>query len=391
VDDRDRSEAGSTPLVAIALPPTRAWPAIEACWAEGAAVLPLDPRAPAADRDRALGALRPTEVWDGDGRRPRADGVPVADRIAAVIGTSGTTGEPRGVELSHAALASAAASANTALAARTTDRWLCCLPLHGIAGLGVAVRARHAGLPVEIHDGFSVEAVGAAVAGGAGLLSLVPTQLTRLLDAGAPMDRAATILLGGGPIPPAVRQRARAAGVPVIATYGLTESAGGCVWDGYVLTDVQVAIGADDEILLAGPRLLDRYRLRPELTAATLVAGWLRTGDAGRLHDGRLEVLDRIKDLVVTGGVNVSPTEVERVLAGCPGVADVAVRGRPDPEWGERVVAYVVPIDPGAPPELADVRAFARDHLAAPKLPRELVVVAAVPRSAGGKVIRRLL
>jgi O-succinylbenzoic acid--CoA ligase len=382
----------AVPLVAITLTPTQAAPAVAACWEDGSAVLVLDPKAPAADRERVIGALRPTEVWEGDGRRPVGGGLPVAEGVAAVVTTSGTTGEPRGVELSHAALAAAARAVDAALDPGPDDRWLCCLPLHGIAGLAIAVRARQGGRAVEVHDGFSVDRVGAAVAGGAGLVSLVPTMLARLLDAGAPLAAARAVLLGGGPIPAALRARAEAAGVPVIATYGLTETGGGCVHDGRPLDGVRVAIGADDEILLAGPMLFERYRLRPELTEAARVDGWLRTGDAGRLHpDGRLEVVDRIKDLVVTGGVNVSPTEVERVLTACPGVADVAVRGRPDAEWGERVVAFVVPVDPQAPPVLADVRAWARDRLAAAKLPRELVLVDTVPRSPGGKVLRRLL
>jgi O-succinylbenzoic acid--CoA ligase len=400
VDPPDRSAADGAPrpgvaLVAVALPPTRAEPAIEACWAEGAAVLPLDPRAPAADRARTLAELRPTELWDGDGRRAVPDGVPVAEGVAAVVTTSGTTGEPRGVELTHAALAASARAVDAALAPGPHDRWLCCLPLNGIAGLAIVVRARLGERALEVHDGFSVERVAASVGGhggGPALVSLVPTMLARLLDADAPLDRARAVLLGGGPIPPELRARAEAAGIRVVATYGLTETGGGCVYDGWPLAGVEVGIGDEDEVRLAGPMLFDRYRLRPELTDVTLVDGWLRTGDAGRLgEDGRLAVVDRLKDLVVTGGVNVSPTEVERVLAACPGVADVAVRGRPDAEWGERVVAFVVPADPRHPPELADVRAWARDRLAAPKLPRELVVVAAVPRSPGGKVLRRLL
>jgi O-succinylbenzoic acid--CoA ligase len=393
LDHRARDAEPAVPLVALALPPAATVAALDACWEAGAAVLPLDPAAPPAERARALDAFRPTELWDAAGRRPLADGEPAPAGTAVVVATSGTTGEPRGVELSHSALHAAAAAVDTVVRAGPADRWLCCLPLHHVAGLAVVVRARWAGRPVEVHDGFDPERVAAALLAGATLLSLVPTMLGRLLDAGAPVERARLVLLGGGPIPPALRRRAERAGATVRATYGLSETGGGVVYDGWALPGVDVRTdGPEGEILLRGPMLFQGYRLRPELTAAAFVDGWLRTGDAGRLApDGRLEVVDRIKDLVVTGGVNVSPTEVERVLAGCPGVRDVAVGRRPDPEWGERVVAYVVPADPGAPPDLPGLRAHAARHLAAAKLPRELVVVDTLPRSPGGKVLRRLL
>jgi len=154
-----------------------------------------------------------------------------------------------------------------------------------------------------------------------------------------------------------------------------------------------VAVGPDDEILVRGDVVMRGYRLAPEETAAAFTAdGWLRTGDAGTVDaDGRLQVVDRLRDLIITGGVNVSPTEVERVLAAHPGVADVCVAGAADPDWGERVVAWVVPRDRARPPALADLRAFAAERLSAAKLPRQVVVVDAVPRTAGGKPRRRRL
>ncbi len=364
----------------------------------------LDPRAPQAEHERQIRAL---DV-----------GGPVDDGVALVVATSGTTGEPRGVELTHAALEAASRAVMSVLGCDGDDRWLCCLPVHGIAGLAILTRARFTGVPVEVHDGFSVEHVSARLMAGATLISLVPTTLIRLLDAGAPLHRARRVLLGGGPVPPGLRERAAHAGVEVIATYGLTETCGGCVYDERPLPGVEIALaptgatapapptGASEptppdddgaaprhEILLRGPMLMHGYRSRPDLTAAALDAhGWLHTGDAGRFTaDGRLEVVDRLKDLVVSGGVNVSPTEVERVLADTPGVKDVCVTGRPDPEWGERVVAHVVPVDPADPPTLAGLRAHARDRLAVAKLPRELELVATIPRTGGGKALRRLL
>jgi acyl-CoA synthetase (AMP-forming)/AMP-acid ligase II len=135
------------------------------------------------------------------------------------------------------------------------------------------------------------------------------------------------------------------------------------------------------------------YRMAPEETAGAFTAGgWLRTGDAGAIDaGGRLRVVDRLRDLIITGGVNVSPSEVEAVLAGHPDVADVCVTGSADAEWGERVVAHIVPRDPGAPPALEDLRAFAGGQLSAAKLPREVVIAGEIPRTAGGKPLRRLL
>ncbi len=384
-------------LVPLAIAPTQAAAAIDACWRNGDAVVLLDPRAPQAEVARQLEAL------DVDG--------PVADGVALVVATSGTTGEPRGVEITHAALEAASRAVDSVLGRDDADRWLCCLPVHGIAGLAILTRSRYTGVPVEVHDAFSIEAVSASLAAGANLISLVPTTLIRLLDAGAPLERARRVLLGGGPVPPGLRERARAAGVELITTYGLTETCGGCVYDGRPLPGVEIALapppvdradpahpwreGAalDHEILLRGPMLMRGYRSRPELTAAALDAdGWLHTGDAGCLTAaGRLQVVDRLKDLVVSGGVNVSPTEVERVLADTPGVKDVCVTGRADAEWGERVVAHVVPVDAADPPTLEGLRAHARERLAVAKLPRELVLVASIPRTGGGKVLRRLL
>jgi O-succinylbenzoic acid--CoA ligase len=228
----------------------------------------------------------------------------------------------------------------------------------------------------------------------------VPTMLGRLLDA-APDGAAGFhhILLGGGSIDPALLIRARDAGATVSTTYGMTETWGGIVHDGHPLPGVELrldgpAVDGVGEILVRAPMLMRAYRLWPEGTAAAVdAAGWYRTGDLGRFDGGsnRLRVVDRLGDLVNTGGVKVSPTEVERVLAAHPAVADVCVAGRPDPEWGQRVVAFIVAAPALDPPDLAGLRAFAREQLAPAKLPREVVVVPAIPRTGGGKPLRRLL
>lgn len=356
-------------LVPVRLPPVEAAAAIRAAW----------------DSTRPVAVLDPAATPE---RRERQDAAVAADRlvhfdVAAVVLTSGTAGEPRAVELTWRGMAFLARW----VPVEPGDGWLCCLPLHHVAGLAVVARAGATGVPLEVLDRFDVDAVRRSKAT---LVSLVPTQVRRLLAAGVDLSRFRTILVGGGPVPPDM-----AALPSVTTTYGLTETWGGVVHDGHPLPGVEVTLDDDDgEILVRTPTVMRGYRLDgPATSAAFTPDGHLRTGDVGRWTEGgRLEVLDRKKDLLITGGVNVSPTTVERVLLSHPEIADVCVAGAPDPEWGERVVAYVVP-DPGGgdPPTLQDLRAFARPHLAPPELPRQVVLVDEIPRTPGGKPLRRLL
>jgi O-succinylbenzoic acid--CoA ligase len=365
---------------------------VVAAWEAGEAVLPLDPGAPAAERKGLLAAARPTHLLDADGRSRLPGGEPAEAGVAAVVATSGTSDTPKVVELGADAIRWSAQATSAALEAGPGDRWLCCVPTSGVAGLAVLARAWHTGLPVEVHDRFDPAAV-ATAAGRATLVSLVPAMLRRLLAAGDEPARFRRVLLGGGPIPADLAAEAARRGVHLVRTYGLTETFGGMVHDGHPLDGAEVAVdGPEGEILVRGPMLFRRYRGDPERTAAALRDGWLRTGDLGRLGaDGRLTVLGRVDDMVISGGVNVHPDEVEAVLATHPAVAEVAVAGRPDPEWGQRVTAFVVPRDPASPPALAELRAFARERLAVAKAPRELVLVAALPRGPSGKLLRRLL
>jgi O-succinylbenzoic acid--CoA ligase len=389
------------PLTAVRLPVVETADAIRAAWDAGQAVLPLDPRAPAEEVRRALERFRPTHLLDGDGRHPVDGGLGVTSEVAAVVATSGTTGAPRGVELTWSGLRASATAVWDALHVGEGDTWLCCLPLHHVAGLAVVARAFVSGVPVVVVPGFDPALVAGA---GANLVSLVPTTLRRALDAGADVGMFRHILLGGAPVDEDLRGRAVAAGAGVVVSYGLTETWGGVVHDGHPLPGVGVRLGElpprsegplgpVGEVVLRGPMTMRGYRLDPEATAAVLDAdGWFRTGDAGALDgDGCLQVLDRLDDMVITGGVNVSPTEVEAVLARHPAVADVCVVGAPDPEWGQRVVAYVVPAPGQHAPTLASLRDFARDHLTGPKLPRKVVAVETIPRTSSGKPLRRLL
>lgn len=362
------SRRGTGRLVPVRLPAPEAAAVIHAAWEAGDAVLVLDPRAPEPEIEGILARMRPEPG--------------VEPEIAAVVVTSGTAGAPKGVELTWDGLAASGAAVAAALEIGPDDRWLACLPLHYAAGLAVLGRAWTTGTPVTVLDRFDVTRVAGAEAT---LVSLVPTMVRRLREAGADLQRFRKILLGGGPV--------REEGTNIVATYGLTETWGGVVHDGYPLEGVELSLGEGDEILVRGPMVMRGYRLAPAETAAAFTAdGWLRTGDAGTIDpDGRLRVVDRLRDLIITGEVNVSPSEIEGALGHHPDVADVAVAGAPDPEWGERVVAYVVPTEPSSPPTLAELRAYAADRLSAPKLPRELVVVGRIPRTPGGKVVRRLL
>ncbi len=355
-------------LVTVRQPAPEASATIRAAWEAGDAVLVLDPGAPEPEVERILARVQPEAGVDPE--------------VAAVVVTSGTAGAPKAVELTWDGLAASAAAVSAALEVGPGDRWLACLPLHYVAGLAVLGRAWATGTPVTVLGAFDVATVAAA---DATLVSLVPTMVRRLRDAGVDLGRFRRILLGGGPVP----ER----GPGIVATYGLTETWGGVVHDGHPLAGVALSLGDSDEILVRAPMVMRGYRLAPEETAAVFTAdGWLRTGDAGRIDaGGRLHVVDRLRDLVITGGVNVAPSEVEAVLAEHPDVADVCVAGAPDPEWGERVVAHVVPREGATPPTLAELRAFAADRLSPAKLPREVVVTDAIPRTAGGKPQRRLL
>lgn len=351
--------------------------ALRRVWDDGDAALPLDQRLAGAARSELLDTLAPGAVVDQAGRTRRPAGVPVEEGDALVVSTSGTTGRPRGVVLTHAAVTASALATSRRLgvdAAR--HRWLACLPLSHVGGLSVVTRALLTGAALTVHPGFDAGAVMAA-AGPEVLVSLVPTTLARVQP-----GRFHTVVLGGSAPP---------ADLPanVVTTYGLTETGSGVVYDGVALEGVDVAVDAAGQIRLRGPMLLRAYR---DGTVATDAEGWYATGDAGAiLADGRLRVDGRLSDLIVTGGDNVWPASVEAVLGRHPGVDQVAVAGRHDPEWGERVVAWVVPAPGAVPPTLEELRALVKDQLAAYAAPRELVLTDVLPTTSIGKVRRQAL
>jgi O-succinylbenzoic acid--CoA ligase len=361
------------------------------CWAAGRAILPINPAATAAEQRELLDRLRPTIV---DGAR-RAGGLPAPSGTAAVVVTSGTAGAPKGVELTRAGMEVMGRGYSAGLDAGPGDRWLACLPLHHVASLAVIARSYVTGVPFVVHDGFELARVAASPQReGTTIVSLVPTAMRRLLDMGAPLHTFRRVITGGAPCPPSLRARAEASGVHVVDAYGLSETWGGFALDGIAIERADARLDdTNAEILVRGPMVMRGYRLDDARTREVLDDdGWFRTGDVGMFDtDGRLRVIDRVKDVIITGGVNVSPTEVEGVLAHHDAFADVCVIGIPDDEWGERVVAFVVPADGIRTPTVDEVRAFAREHLSAAKLPRELRVTDAIPRTGSGKPLRRVL
>lgn len=347
---------------------------------DGPALLPV----PADD---ALECARLTESL-----RP---GEPVDESVALVVATSGSTGVPKGALLSAAALRASGAATDARIGGR--GGWLLALPAHHIAGLQVLARSVLAGTEPVIMDvtgGFDPAALPAAVARMAGprrYTSLVPTQLIKALE--VPEARAAlaeldAVLLGGAATPAPVRARAEAAGITVVRTYGMSETCGGCVYDGVALDGVRVRV-EDGRVLLSGPTLASGYRGLPDHPAFA-EPGWFRTDDAGTLTDGVLTVTGRLDDAISTGGLTVVPQVVEAALAGHPAVAECAVIGLPDSRLGQRVTAVVVPVA-GTEPTLAQLRDHVETTLDVTAAPREVHLVDALPLRGPGKVDRRAL
>lgn len=332
--------------------------AMRAAWDAGDAVLPIDPRLPAA----AARALTSAMTVD----------VPVAPGTALVVPTSGTTGRPKGVVLSHDAVTASAAVTAARVGAGADAHWLACLPLAHVGGLSVVTRALHTGAALTVHDHFDPAATDALGAGSGTHVSLVATALRRIDP-----SRWRCIVLGGSAPPPDRPPNA-------VATYGLTETGSGVVYDGVPLPGVEVRV-EQGELWLRGPMIATTYR---DGTPVVDAEGWLHTGDEGAVVDGRVEVRGRRGDLIISGGENVWPEPVERRLAGHPAVEGAAVIGRSDPEWGQRVVAVIEVAAGHRAPGLEELRDWVRGELPAWCAPKELVVVDVLPRTALGKVRR---
>ncbi len=352
----DRPDHGVNRLVAIDQPGGPGFvDELQRVWDSGDAAFPVDQRLPNAARRAVCEAMRVgDEVEPGD---------------ALVVATSGSTGRPKGVVLTHDAVAASAQATSERLGVRDDDHWLACLPLSHVGGLSVVTRALHTGTRLTVlprFDAAEVEQVSAT------LVSLVSTALTRVDP-----TRFRTILLGGSR-PPDDRP------ANCVTTYGMTETGSGVVYDGVPLDGVQVDITQEGEIRLRAPMLLRCYR---DGTSPVDDNGWFATGDIGAWRsDGRLHVLGRRGDLIISGGENVWPETVEAAIAGHPGVAEVLVRGVDDPEWGQVVEAVIVPT--GDAPTLESIRAHVKLLHPAFMAPKRLEVVEALPRTTLGKLRR---
>ncbi len=373
--------------VAIALAPGESFAiALHATLLLGAVAVPVDPRLSA--REAAAITAGAATVLTDPGIAGHEDPAAVLrdthdlEAAAIVVHTSGTSGVPKPVPLTYGNWLWSALGSAAALGHGPGERWLCCLPLAHVGGLSILMRSAIAATTAIVHQRFDTERVLAALRDPRGptLVSLVPTTLARLLDAGLHEPPALRwALLGGAAIPAALLTRAARAGVPVAPTYGMTEACSQVATLGRPLFCTRVRISDDGEILVSGP------------TVAPTAGPVLATGDLGALDEhGRLTVIGRRADTIITGGENVAPQEVEEVLLAHPAVADAGVHGRPDEDWGEIVVATVV-LCAGEDLSAEDLRAYCGERLAGFKVPKEVGFAHTLPRTPSGKLVRRAL
>ena len=377
---------GAGDRVALAMPAGADFiAALHGCWFAGAVPMPIDLRMSA--EERAAREVEASVILDHSvSGRARAASLTRLDLEAAsaIMQTSGTTAAPRQIELTYGNWLWSALASAVALGLDPQERWLCPMPLVHVGGLSIPVRSAIYGTTAVLHERFETDAVLAALMDPAHritLVSLVPTMLARLLDAG--LRKPPTLrwaLLGGGPIPDALLERARGVGVPVAPTYGMTETCSQIATHGWPLTGVELRIADDGEVMVRGPNVAP---------SSLSLDGWLHTGDLGRFGErGRLVITGRKADTIITGGEKVAPTEVEAVLLEHPAIADAAVFGRPDPDWGEAVIAAVVQHADAAVDE-DELRAFCAERLAAYQVPKAVEFAAELPRTVSGKPLRR--
>ena len=373
---------------------------VHALMKAGAVLLPLSPYLSAEERARVIAAEEPAIDLDDAGELTQTEadlpllGEHDMDEVACKVMTSGSTGAPDPVGLTYGNFLWSSVASAFNIGVEPEDRWLCCLPLSHISGLGIVIRSVIYGTTAVVHDGFDVDRVGATLEEDEiGVVSLVTTMLSRLLDAGADLAEPRAILVGGGPVPEAVLEEALGRGATVVQTYGLTEACSqvttlapadarrklGSAGRPLLTTHLRIQ---DGEILVQGPTVA------PGRADAD---GWLHTGDLGRIdEEGFLYVEDRIDDMIVSGGENVVPAEVENVLMRHPEVADAAVVGREDPEWQQAVTAIVV-LHEGSRATPDDLRRHCAESLAGFKVPKRVELAAALPRTPSGKLMRRAL
>ncbi len=366
----------------------------------GAVVLPLNNRLTEAERRQVVKAERPALGLSDAGELTQTEadlpllGEHDMDDVHCRILTGGSSGEPHAVGLTYGNHLWSAVGSAFNIGVQPDDCWLCCLPLSHIAGLSIVMRSVIYGTAVGLHDGFELDRVAETLERGeASVASLVPTMLTRLLDAQVDLSGPRAILVGGGPVPEEALEEAVGRGASVVQTYGLTEACSQVTTLG--TADAKRKLGsAGRPLLTTHLRIDDGEILVQGPTVAPGCAdsdGWLHTGDLGRIdEEGFLYVEDRIDDLIVTGGENVVPAEVEQVLLRHPEVADAAVVGREDPEWQQAVTAVVV-LRGDAELPTEELRRHCAEELAGYKVPKRIEIASALPRTPSGKLLRRAL
>ncbi|GGN73358.1 putative O-succinylbenzoic acid--CoA ligase MenE [Nocardia rhizosphaerihabitans] len=322
-------------------------------------------------------------------------GDPIDDDVALVVTTSGTTGIPKGALLGAEALRASGNATHDRLGG--PGSWLLALPTHHIAGIQVLLRSILAGTEptvLDVSGGFLPEALAGAVAAMRGprrYTALVPTQLIKSLDSPVAAKALAEldgVLVGGAATPLPVYERALDAGITVVRTYGMSETCGGCVYEGVPLDGTEVRI-EDGRVLLGGAMIARGYRNLPDHPAFA-EPGWFRTEDAGTYEDGVLSITGRLDEAIMTGGLLVIPQVVEAVLANHPGIRECIVLGLPDERLGQRVAVAIVPA-PGAAPTLDEIRAHVVAELDSIAAPRELAVLTEIPLRGPGKPDRAAL
>ena len=363
-------------LIALDMPASKTFvDLVQRAWSNGDAILPVDQRLRPSGKKMLLDTMAPSEVIDASFTASSLpNGRPMQDGDALVIASSGSTGSPKGIIHTHSSLLAGAQASAARLQLTSDDHWLVCIPVSHVGGFSVISRALHIGAALTLLPAFDVAAVQEAAKNGATHASLVATAVSRI---DASLFR--TILLGGSSAPDNLPSN-------VIATYGMTETGGGVVYNGQPLDNVEIKI-VDGEIFLRCPMLMRAYR---DDQTISITDGWYATGDIGEIDEnGKLSVRGRQSDMIITGGENVWPSVVEYSLTSHPLVNQVVVRGMPDTTWGQRVVAYVVLNDAAQTPEvklLSDLREHVKQTLPAFCAPQQIVVLAEIPRTSLGKV-----
>jgi O-succinylbenzoic acid--CoA ligase len=343
---------------------------VKLAWEANDAVFPIDQRLPQSAKDSLIAQFKPSQVIDEFGNTVNLrNSEPVSTNDALVIATSGSTGSPKGVVHTHNSIRALLNMSQARLHTNSSTHWLLCLPVSHVAGFSVLARSIIFGNPISILPKFDESDVLAAVEAGATHVSLVPTALRRIKPTLFDL-----ILLGGATAPADLSAN-------VITTYGMTETFGGVAYNGQPLDGVDIRI-TNGQIDVRSPSLFRSYRCTD---ASPTTDGWYRTGDSGQLTHSVLHVFGRTDDMIITGGENVWPHPVEKIISTIPGVDQVVVRGIPDEQWGQRVVAWIASSGADAP-TLEDVRQHVKRALPSFCAPSELRIVKDIPTTSLGKI-----